>query len=604
MKAGLRLSLPTFRRCFERFAVVALLLAFVPLPSPGQTLGQALNATNLTWTTSGTSGALGWTVQSTNTHDGVLAAQSGQLNVYPQTSTLQTITNGPATMTFWWYCPSFYEEISVFVNNVKFGSIGADFGWQSQTLYLGSGSQTLKWVYSVFSSGSSTDSQKGYVDQVVFSSGATAPIINVQPPSQSQVQGLNSTFSATVVGTPPLLYQWQFNGINIFGATNSSFTVTNVQADKLGDYSVAVTNMAGGIVSSNAALGLGNVTAWGSGYFGQTSVAYGATNVAAISVGGYDGFALRADGSWATWGYNLYDQLTVPTEAANAVAISAGNFNCLALKSDGTVVAWGESSLGQTNVPAGLTDVVAIAGGGSHNLALKSDGTVVAWGWNRSGQTNVPLNLSNVVAVAAGDSGFSLALKSDGSVVVWGNWSGGVTNIPSGLTNVVAIAGRGICVALKDDGKIVAWGNSSSYHPPPADLSNVVAIAAGGQYHAALKQDGTVVSWGFLRSGDPGVPVGLTNVQAIAAGDYHAVALVGNGPPVTGALMTNPIVSTNGFSVSVPTQSGRVYRLEYKSSLADSDWIAMPLVAGNGTNLVLTDSTPANAQRFYRVRRW
>ena len=58
------------------------------------------------------------------------------------------------------------------------------------------------------------------------------------------------------------------------------------------------------------------------------------------------------------------------------------------------------------------------------------------------------------------------------------------------------------------------------------------------------------------------------------------------------------------FSVSQPTQSGRVYALEFKESLADSSWMALPLVAGNGGLLRLTDSSATSAQRFYRVRQW
>ncbi len=139
---------------------------------------------------------------------------------------------------------------------------------------------------------------------------------------------------------------------------------------------------------------------------------------------------------------------------------------------------------------------------------------------------------------------------------------------------------------------------------PPADLSNVVAIAAGGRYHAALKQDGTVVSWGFLQTGATDLPVGLTNVQAIAAGDFHVVALVGNGPPVMGATMIDPGRSTNGFSVTVPSQSGQIYRLEYKTSLTDAEWTSLPLVAGTGKDLILTDPSATDSQRFYRVRRW
>jgi hypothetical protein len=96
----------------------------------------------------------------------------------------------------------------------------------------------------------------------------------------------------------------------------------------------------------------------------------------------------------------------------------------------------------------------------------------------------------------------------------------------------------------------------------------------------------------------------LTNVVAIAAGDNHNLALIGSGPPVVQFPTANSVVSTNGFSLSLPTQSGRVYVLQYKNALTDTDWSSLPLVAGNGGMITLTDISVANPQRFYRVLRW
>src|SRR6185295_2515189 len=52
-------------------------------------------------------------------------------------------------------------------------------------------------------------------------------------------------------------YQWRFNGANIANATDSHYVIPAVpgaQATNAGDYSVAVTNAVGYIISSNAAL--------------------------------------------------------------------------------------------------------------------------------------------------------------------------------------------------------------------------------------------------------------------------------------------------------------------------------------------------------------
>ena len=151
-----------------------------------------------------------------------------------------------------------------------------------------------------------------------------------------------------------------------------------------------------------------------------------------------------------------------------------------------------------------------------------------------------------------------------------------------------------------------AWGrNLEQQTNVPPGLSNVVAVAAGMYHSLALKSDGTAVAWGSNTYGQTNVPAGLTNVIAIAADPHNSLALVGNGPPQLHALLSNPAWATNGFSLSLPTDSGRVYALEYKDSLSASTWLALPLVPGNSRNLILRDSSAVtNSLRFYRTRRW
>jgi sugar lactone lactonase YvrE len=52
-------------------------------------------------------------------------------------------------------------------------------------------------------------------------------------------------------------FQWQFDGTNIDGATNATLTLTDVQTNEAGSYSVIVSNLAGSTTSSNAVLATG-----------------------------------------------------------------------------------------------------------------------------------------------------------------------------------------------------------------------------------------------------------------------------------------------------------------------------------------------------------
>jgi len=64
-------------------------------------------------------------------------------------------------------------------------------------------------------------------------------------------------------------------------------------------------------------------------------------------------------------------------------------------------------------------------------------------------------------------------------------------------------------------------------------------------------------------------------------GPGDGLALIGDGPPQPRTLLADPRRNGASFSVSLPSVSGRVYALEFKDSLADPNWAALPLLAGN-----------------------
>lgn len=84
--------------------------------------------------------------------------------------------------------------------------------------------------------------------------GTGSPVLTMQLPNQTAAAGVNVAFTAMAVGNQPMSYQWQLNGSNIAGATNSMLNLAGVQFDDAGQYTVTVTNSVGGTSSSNALL--------------------------------------------------------------------------------------------------------------------------------------------------------------------------------------------------------------------------------------------------------------------------------------------------------------------------------------------------------------
>jgi formylglycine-generating enzyme required for sulfatase activity len=82
----------------------------------------------------------------------------------------------------------------------------------------------------------------------------TPPTIVTQPVNKTVTEGGSVTFSVTVTGSPPLFYQWTFNGSDLAGATNSSLSLSGVTAAQAGDYTVKLSNEVGAVTSSTATL--------------------------------------------------------------------------------------------------------------------------------------------------------------------------------------------------------------------------------------------------------------------------------------------------------------------------------------------------------------
>jgi hypothetical protein len=85
-------------------------------------------------------------------------------------------------------------------------------------------------------------------------SAVVAPKIVVQPAPQVGLLGGNIAFSAVISGTPPLAYQWYFNGTMINGAVAASISGTKITAGNAGSYTLTASNSAGSVTTNPVAL--------------------------------------------------------------------------------------------------------------------------------------------------------------------------------------------------------------------------------------------------------------------------------------------------------------------------------------------------------------
>lgn len=219
-------------------------------------LAAALNATNLSWTTSGgATQTVGWFAQNRETHDGDAAAQSGAIS-HNQQSVLQTTVTGPGTVSFWWKVSSEvgYDFLRVYVdqNPTPLFSISGETDWEQKSITFTNGSHSVRWVYSKDGS-LSVGRDAGFLDEVRFV--PPAPEVNITPAVQTVSCGATAGFFAVTLSyEKPVFYQWALNGTNLVGATNQTLSLTNVGRKDAGAYSVWAANSGGGTRAGNATL--------------------------------------------------------------------------------------------------------------------------------------------------------------------------------------------------------------------------------------------------------------------------------------------------------------------------------------------------------------
>lgn len=233
---------------------------------------------------------------------------------------------------------------------------------------------------------------------IIAGAANVAPSITTQPVSQSVAVGGNVTFTVTVSGTPAPTLQWRKDGVNLAGQTASTLSLTNVQLDDAGDYSVVATNAEGSVTSNVATL---TVTG-GSGAGAPVIVAHpwsftgraGATVVLTVAATGAETYQWRKDGTdlaGATAETLVLDGLNSAQAGSYTVVVGNGLGS---VTSDAATVGVASSGTSRifnlsvrTNLAAGGNLIVGFVSEGEKSMLVRAIGPTLG---------EAPFNLAGV----------------------------------------------------------------------------------------------------------------------------------------------------------------------------------------------------------------
>lgn len=237
-------------------ATVSAAINLTVVPAP--TLGDVLEATNVTWSTSGSAK---WYVQTVETHDGLDAAASG-LITNSQLSRLQTTVTGPKLVSFWWRVSSEanadYLKFSIDDTNNPVAAISGEVYWERRSFLVTNGSHKLYWDYQTDATNYAGQNQ-AWLDEVQVAT-AAAPALAASPQSITTNWGATVAFAVEASSSAILGYAWRSNGVpladdgRISGSALPKLIITNVTLADVASYSVVVTNVFGAVTSAPALL--------------------------------------------------------------------------------------------------------------------------------------------------------------------------------------------------------------------------------------------------------------------------------------------------------------------------------------------------------------
>jgi Immunoglobulin domain len=350
-------------------------------------------------------------------------------------------------------------------------------GDTSPALTIGSAAITDSGSYAVVVTNSVGNVVSDSAILTVHPAPAVAPSITAQPKSDSATVGQSLTFSVTATGTPPLSYQWSQNGTAIWGATSSSYLISNVQAANAGTYTVTISNGTLPNATSNGAVLKVLLCQWkavntGLGCLWDYSLVAAGKNILA---GTDSGLYLSANNgtSWTactfkrndtTWNFGTIFSLVV-----NGTNVFAADYDQVFLSTNSGAT-W---TLTDNGLPNG--EIWSLASSGNNVFAGTGGNGVFV---TTNGGTNwSPVNngLTNDSVWYLATSGSNVLAGTYGGVFLSTNNGSSWAAANSGLTNKIiwclAVSGNNIFAGTYG-GLFLSTNNGTNWNPVDNGLTN------------------------------------------------------------------------------------------------------------------------------------
>ena len=293
------------------------------------------------------------------------------------------------------------------------------------------------------------------------------PVISSQPQSQVVTNGADASFSVSASSVYPLFYQWQKNGANLDGATNSVLTLRAVTTDDQAVYQVVVSNQYSAILSSQAALTV-NVVLVAPGVVSEPQSQ-------TVDIGGTVTFSVSASGTAPLhyqWRLNSAD-LSGETNASLTLS-------CVSAAAQGSYAVTITNAAGTANSQAASLVVLAPA---ASYVAYTNAGAVYAQDFNslpNTGTTSV--NADNPVSIAAAAYGLANPFDFAFPVIGCGSQGGlGASNTLAGWYGAGDLTAKfGASAGDQSTGGIISFGSTNSLDAATNRALGLLATSSTG----------------------------------------------------------------------------------------------------------------------------